>query len=298
MLLVGTADGLLDLALDGEVIRRTMPGADVVAVSGDFAVAGGWVMALEQGSALPLPEGLAPRCVAGLAGGRALVGTSGARLVEVGGPDGARPDASFDAVPTRKRWSTPWGGPPDTRSVAIGKRGVLAGIHVGGVWRSGPDGWVEVVPAETDNHQVVVDGDTVAVAAAIGVGQSDDGGDTWQWSHEGLHAAYCRAAAIADGWLLASASTGPGSEEGAVYRRPLADPQAPFARCGDGGGRRKGGMPAAFPYNINTFALAAAGSLVAVGTPDGDLFLSDDSGGTWRRLAEALPGIHCVEFAA
>jgi hypothetical protein len=292
MLLVGTADGLLDLALDGEVIRRTLPGADVVAVSGDFAVAGRWVMALEAGTALPLPEGLVPRCVAGLAGGRALVGTSGAHLVEVGGPDGAVPDLLFDAIPTRSSWSTPWGGPPDTRSLALGPRGALAGVHVGGVWRRETAGWVEVVPAEADNHQVVVDGDTVAVAAAIGVGQSDDGGDTWHWSHEGLHAAYCRATAIAEGWLLATASTGPGSDEGAVYRRPLADPEAPFARCGDGA------MPTAFPYNINTFALAAAGTLVAVGTPDGDLYLSDDSGATWRRLAAALPGIHCVEFAA
>lgn len=291
MLLVGTADGLLDLALDGEVIRRTVRGADVVAVAGDFAVAGGWVVALEQGRALPLPEGLVPRCVAGLAGGRALVGTSGAHLVEVGGPDGAVPDAQFEAVPTRSGWSTPWGGPPDTRSLALCPRGVLAGVHVGGVWRRETAGWIEVVPAEADNHQVVAEGDTVAVAAAVGVGQSDDGGDTWHWSHEGLHAAYCRAAAIAEGWLLATASTGPASREGAVYRRPLGDPDAPFTRCG-------GELPSAFPYNIDTFALAAAGTLVAIGTPDGELFLSDDCGATWRRLATALPGIHCVEFAA
>ena len=135
----------------------------------------------------------------------------------------------------------------------------------------------------------------MAVAAAIGVGQSDDGGDTWTWSDDGLHAAYCRAAAVADGWLLASASTGPASTEGAVYRRPLGDPAAPFARCGTGDGE---GMPAAFAHNIDTFALAAAGPLVAVGTPTGDLFVSEDSGATWRRLATALPGIHCVEFAA
>jgi hypothetical protein len=295
MLLVGTADGLLDLALDGKELRRTMPGADVRAVSGDYAVADGWIMALDQGGALALPEGLIPRCVASRAGGGALVGTSDARVVEVGGPDGPQRDALFDAVPTRSHWSTPWGGPPDTRSLAVASAGPLAGVHVGGVWRRETTGWIEVVPAEADNHQVVVEGGTVAVAAAIGVGQSDDGGDSWTWSDDGLHASYCRAAAIADGWLLASASTGPASTEGAVYRRPLGDPAAPFARCGGDDG--DDGMPAGFPFNIDTFAVAAAGPLVAVGTPAGDLYLSEDSGGTWRRLATALPGIHCVTFA-
>src|SRR5918995_1243424 len=87
----------------------------------------------------------------------------------------------------------------------------LAGVHVGGVWRRQASGWTEVVPAEADDHQVVAEGDVVAVAAAVGVGQSDDGGVTWTWSDEGLHAPYCRAAAVADGWLLATASTGPGT---------------------------------------------------------------------------------------
>lgn len=294
MLLVGTADGLLDLALDGTVLRRTMPGADVVAVSGDYAVADGWVMALEHGGALALPDRLVPRCVAALAGGRALVGTSDARLVEVGGPEGPTRDVAFDALAARRRWSTPWGGPPDTRSLAVGPGGTLAGVHVGGVWRRRGAEWVEVVPAEADNHQVVVAGDTVAVAAAVGVGQSDDGGDTWRWSDDGLHAPYCRAVAIADGWLLATASTGPASTDGGVYRRPLGDPTAPFTRCGDGS---EDGMPASFPHNIDTFALAGADALAAVGTPTGDLYLSEDSGATWCRVGHALPGIHCVEFA-
>src|ERR671910_342664 len=70
MLLVGTADGLLDLALDGREERRTMAGAEVRAVSGDWAVAEGRVIALDTGDAVALPAGLVPRCVAALAGGR------------------------------------------------------------------------------------------------------------------------------------------------------------------------------------------------------------------------------------
>jgi hypothetical protein len=293
MLLVGTADGLLDLALDGTELRRTLPGADVLAVDGDWAIADGWVMALESGAAIAL-DGVAPRCVAALDGGRALVGTSDARVVEVGGPEGPARDVLFDAVPTRSSWTTPWGGPPDTRSLARGADGPYAGVHVGGVWRRGPAEWIEVVPAEADDHQVVAEGERVAVAAAVGVGQSDDGGDTWVWSDDGLHAPYCRAAAIADGWLLASASTGPGTSEGAVYRRPVDDPKAPFARCGSGD---DGDLPAAFPHNVDTFSLAAAGALVAVGTPTGGLYVSEDSGASWRTLPTPLPGVRCVSFA-
>lgn len=295
MLLVGTADGLLELALDGTEERRTLDGADVVAVSGDWAVTDGRVVALDTGSATTLPAGLVARCLLALGGGRALVGTSEARVVEVGGPDGPAPDELFDAIPTRAGWSTPWGGPPDVRSLALGPQGTYAGVHVGGVWRRRDGGWVEVVPAEADDHQVVAEGPTVAVAAAVGVGQSDDGGDTWHWSDQGLHGRYCRAVAVADGWLLASASTGPRTTEAAVYRRPLADPEAPFRRCGDDEGA---GLPAAFPYNVDTFELAAAGPLVAVGTPTGEVHLSDDSGDSWRTVAWGLPGVRCVAFAA
>ena len=292
MLLVGTADGLLDLALDGSELRRTLPGADVVGVDGDWAIADGWVMALESGAAIAL-DGLVPRCVTAIDGGRALVGTSDARVVEVGGPGGPSRDARFDAVPTRKSWTTPWGAPADTRSLATSPKGLFAGVHVGGVWRRGAAGWIEVVPAEADDHQVVAEGDRVAVAAAVGVGQSDDGGDSWVWSDDGLHARYCRAAAIAEDWLLATASTGPGTREGAVYRRPLGDPEAPFTRCGSGD---DGDLPAAFPHNVDTFSLAAAGALVAVGTPTGGLYVSEDSGATWRTMPTPVPGVRCVAF--
>ena len=295
MLLIGTADGLFDLALDGTAERRALAGADVRSVSGDWAVADGWVMALDTGAATELPDGLVPQCVLAVEGGRALVGTSDARVVEVGGPEGPTRDQLFDAVPTRSRWSTPWGGPPATRSLAVGRGGLCAGVHVGGVWCRRSSGWVEVVPVEADDHQVACAGDLVAVAAAIGVGQSDDRGRTWHWSDDGLHARYCRAVALAEGWLLASASTGPGTREGAVYRRPVGDPEAPFTRCGEGEGHQ--GLPRAFPHNIDTFALAAAGPLVAVGTPEGRLHLSEDSGATWRTVASALPGVHCVSFA-
>jgi hypothetical protein len=292
VLLVGTSDGLLDLALDGTEERRTLHGTAVTAVSGDWAIADGGVSALDRGAAVDLPDGLVARCLLALDGGRALVGTSDARLFVLGGPEGTARDVLFDRIATRKRWSTPWGGPPDTRSITIATDTPFVGVHVGGVWRRDADGWVEVVPAEADDHQVTFGDGVLAVAAGIGVGQSDDRGDTWHWSDDGLHGRYSRSVAIADGWLLASASTGPGTREAAIYRRPLADPEAPFARCGGDA------LPSAFPYNVDTGELAASGPLVAVGTPTGEVFLSEDCGAAWQRIAASLPGVHCVAFAA
>ncbi|HEY8523865.1 MAG TPA: sialidase family protein [Acidimicrobiales bacterium] len=293
MILVGTADGLVELALDGGEIRRALPGVEVQALSGDWVLADGQVLSLTEGRPWPLPDGLVPKCVLSVAGGRALVGTSDARLVTVGGPEGVVREASFDAIPSRKTWSTPWGGPPDTRSIALTPDGPIVGVHVGGVWRAEGDDWVEAVPPEADNHQVVANGHLVAVAAAIGVGQSSDGGRTWDWRDDGLHAPYCRAAALTDEWLLISASTGPGSRRGALYRRPIADPQRPFEPCGDNG---KDDLPGAFTHNVDTFELAASGPLAVLGTPTGDLYLSEDSGATWSLIADSLPGVRCVQF--
>lgn len=295
MILVGTADGLIELALDGGEIRRALPGVEVQALSGDWAIADGRVLSLSEGRPWPLPHGLVGRCVHALPGGRALVGTSDARLVAVGGQSAPATEPSFDAIPGRKEWSTPWGGPPDTRSLAMSSSGPIVGVHVGGVWRTERDQWVEAVPPEADNHQVVANGDLVAVAAAIGVGQSTDGGRTWDWHDEGLHAPYCRAAALTDGWLLVSASTGPGSRRGALYRRPIDEPQRPFIPCGDSG---KDDLPAAFTHNIDTFELAASGNLAAMGTPTGELYVSEDSGATWTIVADSLPGVRSVQFVS
>jgi hypothetical protein len=298
MLLVGTADGLLDLALDGTAERAALEGADVVAAVDGWAIADDAVISLDTGNTADLPADLTPRCLLALDGGRALVGTSDARLLVVGGPEGTREDALFDDIPSRKDWSTPWGGPPDTRSLAFdGDSGPYVGVHVGGVWRRDPEKWVEIVPAGADDHQVICAGDTVVVAAGIGVGQSDDRGDSWHWSDDGLHGRYSRAVAVADDWLLAGASTGPGTTEAALYRRPLGEPETPFARCGAAPGE-VGALPGSFAHNIDTFELAAAGPLVALGTPTGELYLSEDAGGTWRRIAEALPGVHCVTFVS
>jgi hypothetical protein len=291
MIVTGTADGLYEIGLDGEVGRHVLAGTEVQAVSGDWAIADDTVVSLATEQKVPLPDGVVPRCLLAGGEGACLVGTSAARLFKIGN-GGVQVIESFDAIPDRHEWYTPWGGPPDTRSLAMGPNGLLVNVHVGGVWRTNGTGWVEAVAADQDVHQVVAVDATIAAAAAQGVGQSVDGGKSWTWNSDGLHATYCRAATVAEGWLLVSASTGPGTNRGGVYRRPLDRPDTPFAPCGT-----DGSLPRVFPYNVDTFELIADGPLVALGTPTGELYLSEDSGGSWRLLADALPGVRTVTFA-
>jgi hypothetical protein len=160
------------------------------------------------------------------------------------------------------------------------------------VWRSDPNQddtvrWTEVVSVDADTHQVVTDAERgIAVAAAaIGFGRGD-GGRSWDWTADGLHATYCRAAAIAGEMSLVTASTGPGSRRGAVYRRPLGA-DGPFEKC-------TAGLPEWFPFNLDTAQLAAAGDEVVLGTADGRVFGSSDRGATWDQLADGLAPVRTV----
>jgi hypothetical protein len=195
---------------------------------------------------------------------------------------------SFDQIPTRDQWYTPWGGPPDTRSIARTADGAaLVNVHVGGVWRDGGDGsWTEVIDVDSDTHHVLAVDHDVVVAAAVGFGRSEDNGRTFRFTTHGLHASYCRAVAIANGYVLVTASTGPFTKQGAVYRRPL-DSDEPFVRCVNG-------LPEWFEDNIDTFQLSARGAEVAIGTYDGRLFHSRDAGASWTQLADGLDPIRCV----
>ena len=292
MIVTGTADGVFEIGLDGDIRRQALPGTEVRAVSGAWAIADDRVVSLADGRAIDLPGGLVPQCLLSAAGGSCLVGTSSARLFEVGSGQ-AQAIGSFDAIPERHQWSTPWGGPPDTRSIARLPDAVLVNVHVGGVWRGDDEGWTEAVPAAHDVHQVVTHETTTVAAGGDGVGISVDSGATWSWSADGLHAPYCRAAAIADGFVLVAASTGPATTHASIYRRPLGAADKPFEPCG---GSSPIGLPAGFKRNIDTFELVAAGELVVVATPTSELYLSDDSGENWLRINDALPGIRCVAF--
>jgi hypothetical protein len=219
--------------------------------------------------------------------GRAmLIGATEARLFEYsGGLTVLRED--FQTAPGRDSWHTPWGGPPDVRSMAVDADGatIYVNVHVGGVLRWRPDDpvWRSTMDINADVHQVIAHPSrpgTVLVAAAIGLGVSTDFGATWTWRTDGLHGDYCRAVAVWENLVLVSASLGSRGRDAAVYRGTLGADV--LTRCDTG-------LPEWFSTNVNTHCLAIAGSGALIGDADGALFESTDGGESWAVAGRFAP---------
>ena len=221
-----------------------------------------------------------------------LVGTSEAQLFRIR-DENLEPVHPFQKAEGRDTWYTPWGGPPDVRSMTQDGHGRdYVNVHVGGVLRLGNDGtsWHSTIDLHADVHQVLWDPGSGLLLAATGqgLGVSADEGRSWEFHTDGLHGHYLRAVAVAEETVLVTASTGPFSRHAAVYRR---------ARTGGGRFERcESGLPKRFSKNIDTFCLAAWGPEVAFGTSDGKVFSSSDQGRSWTVAAEELPAVRCVTF--
>lgn len=219
-----------------------------------------------------------------------LVGTSEARLYRVAGGS-LEPVEAFDRAEGRDGWYTPWGGPPDTRSISEWGEDVYVNVHVGGILLGTEDGagtWSPTIDVDADVHQVATAEGLVLAACAGGLASSTDRGASWTWRQGGLEAPYSRAVAVCGDSVLLSASNGPGGARSAVYRGDLR---------GDGGFQRcRGGLPEAFDDNIDTHCLDALpdGQFAAFGTSDGRVFASEDAGATWGELASGLPSVRRV----
>ena len=219
-----------------------------------------------------------------------LIGTAQAHLLRCLG-DRLEPVESFETVEGREEWHTPWGDPADVRSIAVALDGTIyVNVHVGGVVRSRDAGltWTPTVDIDADVHQVIAHPtrtDVVLVAAYDGFGISPDGGDSWRFTTDGMHAHYARAVAVSGEAVLVSASTGPRGRKATLYRKAL-DGATEFVRCGER-------LPW-FDDNIDTACLAADGSLAVFGTDDGRVFRSLDSGAHWGLVTKGLPTITAV----
>jgi hypothetical protein len=221
--------------------------------------------------------------------GAGLAGTAGAHLLRVSA-DAVETLSGFEASPGRDEWYTPWGGPPAVRSLAATSSGALyANVHVGGILRSEDGGstWAPTIDIHSDAHEVLaVDEDTVLAATAGGLVVSRDRGASWSFDDDNLHAPYARAVGLCDDTILMSACVGPHGGRAALYRRPL-NGEGRFEKC-------RTGLPEWFSENIDTGWLATSGAAAAMGTSDGQLFLSEDAGRSWQVVAEGLPSIRCV----
>src|SRR5438552_11089413 len=122
-ILVGTRDGLYDF--DFPSGQRTVAHAGHAIT--DVAAEGVQPWAILDGSEiwrragddrwshLATLDGLSGNCIASTGAG-ILVGTAEARLFRVAGA-ALEAVSPFDEVGERSEWFTPWGGPPDTRSI-------------------------------------------------------------------------------------------------------------------------------------------------------------------------------------
>ncbi len=297
--LVGTQDGLHRLGGAGAVPDVKLSGHEVNALAGEgeawWAIADGetvWRSDLPGWREVGRAREVRANCLC-LSSLGMFVGTSEGHLLRLNG-NNLEPVESFDRADGRDEWYTPWGGPPDVRSISRSDDGtVYANIHVGGVVRSTDQAvsWEPTLDIHSDVHQVLAPSGhpgVVLAACARGLARSGDGGDTWSFETEGLHAAYCRAVAVGDGTIYLSASLSHRGNRACLYRRPLDG--GAFEKC-------EQGLPEWFSDNIDTFCVVATGSQVAFGTNDGWVFASGDSGSTWEAWAEGLPPVRCVAFA-
>lgn len=281
---IATADGLFESGS-----RATVNGP--VRVFGDVLIAGDRDL-LWHGDAGWVRVGDAPglRCAVDAPGG-VLVGTEGAHLLRLHAADLQRVPG-FEQVTGRHEWYTPWGGPPEVRSLACTADNVLfANVHVGGIARSDDGGrtWTPTVDIHLDVHQVRSvwgRGDLVVAAAAVGLLVSTDGGTRWRVHADGLDGTYCRAVAVPDGAILVSASEGPRGHRAAIYRTSIhAD--RPFERVTDW-----------MEGNVDSHALDGIGETIVYGTPSGDVWESVDTGTTWHRTHHRLPSVTSLSLLA
>jgi hypothetical protein len=294
-ILVATADGLHELG-DGGVLGRVHHSGRVVTTVAQgrkeyWTVVDGsevWHTAdLDRWTHLADMANHRGTCIATM-DDDVLVGSSQARLFRVVG-EGLEPVSAFDRAEGRSAWYTPWGGPPDTRSISEWDEAVYVNVHVGGILRTEDQGetWTPTIDIDADMHQVTTAEGLVLAASAGGLAMSTDRGGAWTFRSEGLEAPYSRAVTVCGDAVLVSASGGPRGGHAAVYRGALA---------GGGLERCRTGLPEWFDDNIDSYCLDAHPDrpFVAFGTSDGMVFASEDAGRGWAEFASGLPPVRRV----
>jgi len=199
----------------------------------------------------------------------------------------------FDTMPGRQTWKAVGSRFPYVRSMTTtaDDRSLLAGVHVGGIARSGNGGasWKPTIDVRADVHEVRAhpsDPKLVLAPAAVGLAVSRDGGTTWGVTTEGLHVTYLRAVAFTTNAALVSASDGPFADRSALYRWDV-DAGGPVTRVEDG-------LPEWLDGNVDTGALDAHRETAALADDRGTVYASSDHGRSWTVLAQDLGSVNAI----
>lgn len=225
-------------------------------------------------------------------------------------------------VPERARWMGGGYDDPGLHSVLVDPRDsrrVAVAISTGGVWRSADAGesWrlegeglrAEYMPPGQERDRVVQDVHRLAACAA-----APD--VVWAQHHNGIFRSTDGGASFAEvtaeapsrfGFAVAAHPRDPGTAwfVPAVKdeRRVPVDGTLVVSRTRDGGqsfevfGR---GLPSPSYDLVYRHALDVddSGSVLAMGSTTGGLWLSEDGGESWRTLSAHLPPIYAVRFGA
>ena len=302
LVLAATNDGLLTLALDGEVVSTAFAGQEVVSVAADGEW---WFAAVTEG-------GVSRRRAAGEDGwehlgledahvwvvapgraGTALAGVEPAALWELGA-DGPVELAGLRSVEGYADWYSPW-GPADLSAIAVDGARVVVGVEQGGVAVSNDGGVTWAARNEglhDDVHAVAIDGSCLYATTGLGFYRSFDEGNTWAWECDGLDRGYTQALAHSGSTLLVSVASGPpplwdeGGPDAAVFRASVGERPLQWELAVDG-----------LSGNIGRGALAASDGIVVAGTTGGELIVGSEDGTGLQVVQRDLPPIAAVALA-
>lgn len=283
-LLIGTVSGAT--TLDGDTLVEDAEINHIVGTEvGWWAVDDAGRILHDGETVAEMPDGVMAHCIQPT-DQTTWIGADQARLFGLDS-EGLAEDEFFAGAPGRETWYTPWGAPADVRSMAVDADHTLyVNVHVGGVVRYDNTGVAPTIDIDTDVHQVATHTSqqgAVFAACAYGLAVSHNGHD-FEIRSDGLHARYCRAVLVLDDQVLLSASTGPRTSRGRIYRGDLwSGAFEPLTN----------GLPEWFEANVNTHCLIARDGAVYAGHGD-TVWRSEDDGDTWDVAASDLARITCL----
>ncbi len=225
--------------------------------------------------------------------------------------------------PARKKWFGGGADKPGVHSVCLDPRDparLAIGVSCGGVWATADSGeswenrahgmWAAYMPPELKDDPNVQDPHRV-------VRCRDRPNHLWSQHHNGIFRSTNDAASWHEvkgpvpstfGFAVAVHPSDPDTAwfvpgQSDEKRIPIGG-QLAVTRTRDGGRTfdvLTAGLPQRHAYDIayrHALDVDDRGEAVAFGSTTGSLYVSNDAGDTWQAVAEHLPPIYCVRFAA